>query len=149
LRVQVVFFELPAGVVLIYFETRSITTALFAPFGGVGRRQAHGDRIGMHIQPHVKGRAATGADHALDPRLGLWLGRCDEAVPLRLDSLGVAEYVGLHGVCFPFIQLFELGFTTLGLGTPARAGAQSPFPESRHLTRFHHKPYCLGGSTTT
>jgi hypothetical protein len=63
----------------------------------------------MHVQAHVKGRAATGRDHALDPRLGLWLGRCDEAVPLRLDSLGVAEYVGFHGVCFPFYELFELG----------------------------------------
>ena len=43
--------------------------------------------------------------------------------------------------------MYELRFTPLGLGTPALAGAQSPFLENRHLLRFHRKPYWLGSLT--
>jgi hypothetical protein len=46
---------------------------------------------------------------------------------------------GFHGSLFPY-RLFELPFTTLGLGIPSHVGAQSTFPESRHIFSLHREP---------
>lgn len=52
---------------------------------------------------------------------------------MRLDRFGVAEYVGLHGVC-SFAQY----------GARALHGSQTTLtPESRHRIRPTRKPYCL------
>jgi hypothetical protein len=48
----------------------------------------------------------SGSSRPLGPK------RPEELGLLRLDSVGVAEYVGFHGVCFPFDGWFELWFTT-------------------------------------
>jgi hypothetical protein len=79
-----------------------------------------------------------------DPhRLGAWrVG----LVLLRLDSLGIREYVFFHGVGFPFIGGLGRESHNLWLGSPSD-GSQSNLWESEHLYHFHRQPYCLGGIT--
>jgi hypothetical protein len=85
----------------------------------------------MHVQPDEQdGRFAPGGG----------------ALYLALDRFGREEYVTFHGVCFPFYVC--VSYQTLGLGSPAHAGAQSPFPENRHLLSSHDEPYCLGIMST-
>ena len=62
---------------------------------------------------------------------------------LRLDRLGVAQYVCLHGVCFPFISCLGRESHHRWLGT-VHAAQPTFTPESRHRFHFHHQPYCLG-----
>lgn len=60
-----------------------------------------------------------------------------------LDSFGLAQYVCLHGVCFP--NVFYLGRESHNLWLGTVHAAQPTFtPESRHLFHFHRQPYCLG-----
>src|SRR5208337_5675417 len=61
---------------------------------------------------------------------------------LRLDSLGITEYVGLHGVCSSFIRCLGRESHNGWLGNPS-AGSQPTLAESRHLSHFHRQPYCL------
>ncbi len=61
---------------------------------------------------------------------------------LRLDSFGVAEYVGLHGVCSSFIGSLGRKSHHLWLGFPPLSGSQPTLtPESKYRFRFHQKPY--------
>jgi len=117
--------------------------AVAAHLDGIRRGEGNSDGVSMHVQTDVEGRAARDAAAALDDLFGLGIGHFDELRFLRLDRIEGTEYVGLHGVCFLCYEWCELRFTTLGLGPPALAVAQSPFPESRHLFGFHQKPYCL------
>ncbi len=73
------------------------------------------------------------------------LGRMEEAIAewfaaRQLSRHGVCRF---HGSRFAF-QLFELRFTTLGLGTPTRVEAQSTFTESRRVFSVHRERFCLG-----
>ena len=64
---------------------------------------------------------------------------------LRLDRFWVAQYVCLHGVCFPFLDCYGRESHNLWLGTVC--AVQPTFtPESRHRFHFHRQPYCLGST---
>ena len=71
------------------------------------------------------------------------LGRGERMGFLRLDRWGRAQYVCLHGVCFSFHCCLGRESHNLWLGT-VHAVQPTLTPESRHLIRFHHQPYCLG-----
>ena len=106
-------------------------------FGG---READGDGVGMHVQAEEQDGAVRGPGRT-DEDLTGGGGRLDAC--LALDCLGVAEYVGLHGVCSSFIRC--LGRESHHLWPGAAHAAQATFtPESRRRFRFHRKPYCLG-----
>src|SRR5262245_63324867 len=94
-------------------------------FGRIGRRQRDRDGVGVHVQTHVEGRAPTARDDALNPRIGLWIGRFEELSLLRLDRVRVAEYVGFHGVCFPFYGCMNLGSQHWGSAPHSRCNRRS------------------------
>lgn len=98
----------------------------------------------MPVQADEKGRAAglTGADALSGRRHGFGIGCRDcleEPNFLRLDSVGVAEYVGLHGVCCSIPLCLGREFHNLWLGT-VHAAQPTFTPESRHRFRFQRKP---------
>jgi len=104
----------------------------------------------MHVQPDEQdaatphGRRRRGGPTAE----GVHRGGHGGIVPagwtwvLRLDSLGVTEYVGFHGVCSSVIGCLGRESHNLWLGDPTYIGPQPTLtPESRHRFRFHRKPY--------
>jgi len=62
---------------------------------------------------------------------------------LWLDRVGRAEYVFLHGVCFPIACCLGRESHNLWLGT-VHAVQPTFTPENRHRFHFHRQPYCLG-----
>ena len=76
-----------------------------AHLGGVGGRQRHGDGLGVDIQADEQSGRTGGRGGGLERSGALRLERWDrfgELGLLRLDGVGLTEYVGFHGVCFHF-----------------------------------------------
>ena len=115
-------------------------------FNGIGRREAHRDGVVVPIQADEQ-HWALGCRRSLQEGgggqrgSGFGAGRAD--CFLRLDRWGRAQYVCLHGVCFPIVSCLGRESHNLWLGT-VHAVQPTFTPESRHPIRFHRQPYCLG-----
>ena len=105
-------------------------------FRRVGGREAHRDGVVVHVQADEQKRAFEGRWSS-----GFWAERARAF--LRLDRFGGAQYVCLHGVCFPFIRWLGRESHNWWLGT-VHAVQPTFTPESRHRFHFHRQPYCLG-----
>ena len=90
----------------------------------------------MHVQPdEQRGTFAGRGSRGFEP------GRADGFLPL--DRFRRAQYVCLHGVCFPFNCCFGRESHNRWLGT-VHAVQPTFNSESRHRFHFHRQPYCLG-----
>jgi len=63
---------------------------------------------------------------------------------LRLDSSGVAEYVGLHGVGASIHDCWRRESHNLRLGAPPGDLQSTLTPENKHRHWLDHEPYWLG-----
>ena len=107
----------------------------------------HRDGVVMHVQANAQTGTFAGRRRSClavggglrSSGLGAGRARCF----LQLDRFGIAQYVCLHGVCFPFIRCLGRESHNLWLGT-VHAVQPTFTPESRHRFHFHRQPYCLG-----